>query len=74
MGQLTIYLPDDVEAALRREAKRTRKSVSALVVEKVSPPVHPNDYQAALDRLYGSWKGELPEPPELPLRKVPSLD
>jgi hypothetical protein len=74
MGQVTIYLPDDVEAALRSEAKRTRKSMSAVVVEKVKPPDQPSDYQAALDRLYGSWKGEFPEPPELPLRKVPSLD
>jgi hypothetical protein len=74
MGQLTIYLPDVVVATLRRDAKKARKSLSALVAERLAPPEQAKDYQATLERLCGSWKGDFPEPRELPLRGVSSLD
>lgn len=73
MGQLTIYLPDEVEAALRRDAKRAGKSMSAWVVERVSPP-RSSDHQAALQRLLGKWKGDFPEPEDLPPRDVSALE
>jgi len=74
MGQLTVYLPDHVVAALRRDAKKARKSLSALVAQRLAPEAQTQEYQATLERLCGSWKGEFPEPGELPLRGVSSLD
>ncbi len=35
MAQITIYLPDSVEAKARKAAKASRKSVSRWIAEKV---------------------------------------
>lgn len=65
MAQLTLYLPDDVAARLRAEARRAKKSLSALVVERLS--ADEGEHQARLERLaalYGSCA--LPDVPDDP--------
>ncbi len=70
MSQLTIYLPGTLERQVKKEAKRSRKSLSAfmadLATEALRPPRWPKDFT----KLYGSWGGKFPAiedaPPEEP--------
>lgn len=60
MAQLTLYLPDDVAERLRAEARRAKKSLSAFVVERLSPERSSKDARRErLAALYGS--ATLPE-------------
>lgn len=61
MAQVTIYLPDGVERAVRREAKRARKSVSAYLADLARAKVAPAGWPEGFERLFGSWHGDLPE-------------
>ena len=75
MGQLSIYLPDDVEKQLRRHAKRARKSVSAYIAHlesagaegEINSTGHPLDVL----ELFGSIP-DLKAPADA-LPEVPSL-
>ena len=61
MAQLTIYLPDDVEKLVRKEARRAKKSVSAYLAELATQRVRAADeWHAQLDALWGSWEGDFP--------------
>jgi hypothetical protein len=73
MGQLTIYLPEDIERQVRRHARRARKSVSAYIASlerkehrrSRDKNGHPSDMRA----LFGSVPDlQVPEdlPPEIP--------
>jgi len=73
MGQLTIYLPDEIEKTVRREAKRARKTVSAYITSlaKHEEPRDKNGYPIGYFELFGSMPGfEVPPrdrtPPEIP--------
>src|SRR5437588_12891176 len=76
MGQITIYLPDEIEKRVRRQARRAKKSVSAYIVslEKRERPQKrdKNGYTDDFTALFGSTRGtgfKLPpdEPPEVPV-------
>ncbi len=60
MAQVTIYMPDPVERAVRRAAKRARKSVSAFLTDLARAHVRPTAWPPGWADLYGSWVGELP--------------
>jgi hypothetical protein len=65
MGQLTIYLPDEVEAAIRKNARAADTSVSAYVARilarETSPPKWPKALLDVLDQ--GSADLEVPDDP-----------
>ena len=76
MGQLTIYLPDEVEKRVRRNAKRARKSVSAYLasLEKKSEPLDANGHPLAIRELFGSAPDfKLPPRDRTPPR-IPDLE
>ena len=68
MAQVTIYLPESVEKAVRQEAKRARKSVSAYIADLARAQVAQARWPDHFEDLYGSWRGRCPEvvdrPPE----------
>jgi hypothetical protein len=65
MGQLTIYLPDEVEAAVKKRARAADASVSAYVAGVLSREVLPPRWpKALLDVLdAGSADIEVPDDP-----------
>jgi hypothetical protein len=70
MGQVTIYLPDEVERRVRRDAKRAGKSLSAFIADRVEPEA-PTGWPKEFIEVLGTWEGELnvgedPPPPEPP--------
>lgn len=73
MAQLTIYLPDEVEKKVRREARRVKKSVSAYIADlatKKESRLSDAAWARQVKKLYGSWLGPFPEiddpPPDEP--------
>jgi hypothetical protein len=61
MPQVTIYLPDELESAIRKKAKRAKKSLSAYIADLASKSVAPRQWPKGFDDLYGSWCGPPPE-------------
>lgn len=61
VAQVTIYLPESVEKAVRREAKRARKSVSAYIADLARAQVSQSTWPDEFGRLYGSWHGKFPD-------------
>ncbi len=73
MAQVTIYLPDEVEQLVRKEAQRKKKSLSAFMADLATAHVRFPDRRKRLEALFGSWEGDFPESePGLPLDE-PSL-
>jgi hypothetical protein len=70
MAQLTIYLPDDLERALRKRAKRSGQSLSSVVADLARREFRPDGWPSEFEDLFGSWEGELPEPDDPPPDEV----
>jgi plasmid stability protein len=66
MSQLNVYVPDDLEAKVRKEAARRGLSVSAFVTELVRKEVSINEWPPGFFELAGSWVGDFPEIEDLP--------
>lgn len=63
MAQVTIYLPDELEKKVRREAKRARKSLSAYLAELAAGRRAPKKgWPEGFAALFGSWEGDFPQP------------
>jgi hypothetical protein len=69
MAQLTLYVPDALEKQLRRAARKTRKSLSAYVADLARSSVSPSEWPASFLKTYGSSKGDIREPIDLPLEE-----
>lgn len=73
MAQVTIYLPQDLETRLRRDAKRAGKSLSAFIAELADRRPEPEGWQDRLDALYGTWEGDFPTPEDPPADEPDAL-
>ncbi len=64
MGQVTIYLNNEIENKLKKAAKASKKSVSkwvaALINEKVS-----TEWPQNIAKLAGSWDDDFPSLDEI---------
>lgn len=69
MAQLNVYVPDELEEKIKKEAKRAGKSVSAFMVDAVRTQVDPKRWSAEFLSTFGSWEGEFPEIKDAPLQK-----
>ncbi len=62
MAQLNFYVPDDVEKAIRREAKARRKSISSYLSEVVKAQILHDKWQDDFfAKVVGKWRGDFPE-------------
>jgi hypothetical protein len=66
MAQVTLYLSDDLEKRLKREARRAKKSLSAFISELALRKLKPEQWPAGFEGLYGSWQGDFPTPEDPP--------
>lgn len=69
MGQLTIYLPADLEKKVKDEARRARQSVSGYIASLLVRDIRPTKWPKWFRDLAGSWEGPFPEIRDLPLDK-----
>ncbi len=66
MSQLNVYVADDLEEQVRKEALRRGQSVSAFVSELIRREVSHDEWPVDFFDLAGSWEGEFTEIEELP--------
>lgn len=71
---MTIYLDDALAARLRRDAKRSGKSLSAYIAEMAERKPPRRRWPPGFEKLYGSWKGDFPTPEDPPPDERESLD
>jgi|GEM_PF-1095997 len=74
MGQLNVYVPDDLEEKIKEEAKREGRSVSAFVLEAVKNRIEPDQWSAEFLTMMESSPTDFPEVIDLPLQKRKALD
>ena len=58
MGQVTLYLPKNVEDIIKKEAKKNRKSISAYVTEILYQKLAPKKWSNSFLKVCGTWEGE----------------
>jgi hypothetical protein len=62
MGQLTIYLPDATEKAVKAAARRAKKSVSAWIAQLAEGDRRARArWPRGYEKVLGSWEGDFPE-------------
>jgi hypothetical protein len=66
MAQLNIYVPDELEGKVRKEASRRGQSISAFIAELVRKEVGGDQWPRGFFDLAGSWEGDFPEIEDLP--------
>lgn len=66
MAQLNIYVSEELEDQVRKEASRRGQSMSAFVAELVRKEVSINEWPPSFFDLAGSWVDEFPEIEDLP--------
>ena len=66
MAQLNVYVPEELEDKVRKEASRRGQSVSAFVAELVRKEVSIDEWPLGFFDLAGSWVGDFPEIEDLP--------
>ncbi|HLE10303.1 MAG: hypothetical protein A2504_04610 [Bdellovibrionales bacterium RIFOXYD12_FULL_39_22] len=74
MGQVTLYLPQEIEKAVKKEAKKNHKSISAYVSEILSQKVSPKKWSSAFLKVCGTWEEEFVEASELQNTKRDDLE
>ena len=74
MGQVTLYLPEKVEAVVKKEAKKAHKSISAYVTEILSNKLAPKKWSKNFLKVCGSWEGEFPPIKDLKTTKRDDLE
>ena len=77
MGQLTIYLPSDIERQFRREVRRKKTTMSAYIAslgrqEQKDALGWPDGFAELFGSLKGTLKAPADKPPEAP-RFVPQI-
>ncbi len=78
MAQLNIYVPDKIEAVIRREAQSRGESISAYLTELIKTQLSPSEWPADFfTQVAGSLQEEFPEierelPQEVDLHELSS--
>jgi hypothetical protein len=70
MAQVTVYLPDDVLEAARREAAQKKTSLSAYLCELLTRQTRPRAWPEQLVDLLTRGSGDLVEPEDPPPEDV----
>lgn len=54
MGQLNLYVPDELEEKIKKEAKREGKSIPAFVLETIKNKVDPQNWSKEFLNTFGA--------------------
>ena len=73
MAQVTIYLPEKLAAASKRQAKRVNKSVSAWIAELIERETGTRQWPKALVEVLSHGRGSLQEPDDPPAEDIESV-
>ena len=74
MGQLTIYLPDEVEKRVRREVRRRKTTVSAYIARLADGDRRDaKGWPEGYEELFGSCKDDPLIIPEADIPRIPRL-
>jgi hypothetical protein len=65
MSQLNFYVPDELEAKIRRAAKLKRKTISAFLAELVKSQFEKKSQNGYFTQFYGTWQGAAAEEPPI---------
>ena len=74
MAQLNIYVPDELAARLKAEARKANIPLSRYVVSQLTKDkadAWPDGY---FDKICGSWQGPFPEIEDLPAEPLDPMD
>ena len=74
MAQLNVYVTDELEEKIKREAKRRGASVSSIVSEAIIEKLEPETWSSDFLDLLKSEPVDFPVPLDLPLQTRISLD
>lgn len=66
MGQMHLYVPDEIEKRLKMEAAKRGLSLSKYLQEIVTTTIDRGWPEGYFERVVGSWIGEFPESEDLP--------
>jgi hypothetical protein len=61
MAQVTIYLPQTIEKAVKRLAEKKQMSLSSLITEMIRKSLFKQKWPKGFVELYGSCRGDFPE-------------
>lgn len=62
MAQLNVYISESLEKRIRKEAKHSRKSISAFVTDLVKEKMDHGKWRPDFfSKIVGGWKGDFPE-------------
>ena len=62
MSQLNFYVPDDLEAQIKKAAKSEGKSISAFLADLVKSKFKPKMWsENFFKNIAGGWSGDAPE-------------
>lgn len=74
MSQVTLYLPDPLEALARKRAEETGKSLSGYLTALLAREVAPEEWSAALRSVLDEGGGDVEIPDDPPPRDVEALE
>lgn len=74
MGQLNIYVPDDLEKKIKKRAKIEGKSVSSFVLNALKDKIEPDGWSPEFLAMISTPNSDFPGVKALPLQKRKSLD
>ncbi len=61
MAQLNVYLPNDIDTAIRKAAKKQRQSLSAFLASLVKSYLSQAEWQKNFfTKVAGQWQGDFP--------------
>lgn len=62
MAQLNFYVPDEIEEAIRKEARSKRKTISSYLAQVVKESVRHDQWQKDFfKKVVSGWKGDFPK-------------
>jgi hypothetical protein len=73
MSQVTLYLPDALEAQARKRAGESGKSLSGYLTALLAREVAPPEWSTALLSVLDEGSGEIEIPDDLPPDEVEAL-
>lgn len=71
MAQMNFYVPDDIEEKIKKEAKKSGKTVSSYIAELIKSHIGAQTAwpQGFFESIAGKWEGDFPDIENLPTQE-----